>query len=68
MTIAERVFTLAKQQMKTQGDIAKAIGVRQATISAWKSKGIIPSANCIAPLAEFLGVSVDYLIYGKEIT
>jgi transcriptional regulator with XRE-family HTH domain len=68
MTITERVFALAKQQKKTQGDIAAALNVRQATVSAWKYKSTIPSSEVIAPLAEFLGVSCDYLCTGKEFT
>jgi len=66
MNISERVFALAKQQKKTQSDIANALGIRQATVSAWKSKGVIPSSEHIAPLATFLGVSCDYLCTGRE--
>jgi transcriptional regulator with XRE-family HTH domain len=66
MSICERVFELAKQQKKTQGDIADACNVRQATVSAWKAKNAIPSAAFIAPLAELFGVSCDYLCTGKE--
>jgi len=66
MTISERVFELAKQQKKTQSDISAAVNVRQATVSSWKYKNSIPSSELIAPLAEFFGVSCDYLCTGKE--
>lgn len=68
MTISNRIFDLMKAQHKTQTDLANAIGVRQATVSAWKAKNCDPSANLIAPIAEYLGVSCDYLCTGKPFT
>ena len=68
MTISERVFDLARQQKRTQGDIAAAVGVRQATVSAWKYKNTIPSSEFIAPLASLFGVSCDFLCTGVEAT
>ena len=36
MTIAERIFDLAKQQKKRQSDIARFLGVRATTVSEWR--------------------------------
>ena len=66
MTISNRIFALLKEQHKTQTDIAAAIGVRQATVSAWKAQNTNPSADLLAGIAAFLGVSIDYLCTGKE--
>lgn len=68
MTISNRIFALLKEQHKTQTDIAAAIGVRQATVSAWKAQNTNPSADLIAPIAAYLGVSCDYLCTGEEYT
>lgn len=68
MTISNRIFALLKEQHKTQTDIAAAIGVRQATVSAWKAQSTNPSADLIAPIAAYLGVSCDYLCTGEEYT
>lgn len=68
MTISNRIFTLLKEQHKTQTDVANAIGVRQATVSAWKAQNTNPSADLIAPIAAYLGVSCDYLCTGEEYT
>ena len=40
--------------------------VPSGTLSAWKNKGQQPRANTLCNVAEFLGVSLDYLLLGKE--
>lgn len=68
MTISQRIFDLMSTQHKTQTALATAIGVRQATVASWKAKNCDPSANLIAPIAAYLGVSCDYLCTGEEYT
>ncbi len=68
MTISTRIFDLIATQHKTQTALANAIGVRVATVSSWKAKNCDPSADLIAPIAEYLGVSCDYLCTGEEYT
>lgn len=66
MTISSRIFALLKEQGKTQTALANHIGIRVATVSAWKAQNTDPSANLLEKIAEFFGVSVDYLVTGKE--
>lgn len=66
MSISSRIFALLKEQNKTQTALATHIGVRVATVSAWKAQGTDPSANLLGEIADFFGVSVDYLVTGKE--
>lgn len=66
MDINERIFTTLKAQGKTQSDLARALDVRDATISEWKRNRTTPSAATCGRVAEYLGVSVDYLVRGKE--
>ncbi|MCL2185992.1 MAG: helix-turn-helix domain-containing protein [Treponema sp.] len=40
--------------------------VPSGTLSAWKNKGQIPKVNTICNIADFLGVSIEWLITGKE--
>lgn len=68
MTISNRIFDLLAAQRKTQTALANAIGIRVATVSAWKASNCDPSAALIAPIAEYLGVSCDYLCTGKPFT
>lgn len=41
---------------------AQKIGVKRATISAWKKNNTIPKAETISAIAEAYGVSPDYLL------
>lgn len=66
MTISERIFALLEQQNKKQGDLAKRIGVRPATISDWKAKRTSPASDLLEAIAAFFGVSIDYLVTGRE--
>jgi len=66
MTISERIFSLLEQQNKKQGDLAKQIGVRPATISDWKAKRTSPASDLLEAIAAFFGVSIDYLVTGRE--
>ena len=66
MTISSRIFALLKEQGKTQTALATHIGIRVATVSAWKAQNTDPSANLLEKIAEFFDVSVDYLVTGKE--
>ncbi len=47
MELNDRIFDLLSQQNKKQSDLARAIGVRIATISEWKRHRCAPSVNLI---------------------
>ena len=50
----------------TQQELARAIGVTPQHISALEQNKRDPSLPSLARLAEELGVTVDYLVNGKE--
>ncbi len=66
MTISERIFLLLKEKGLTQKALSEYTGISQPAITDWKKKGTNPSADKIVKLSEFLGVSVYYLLTGKE--
>lgn len=41
---------------------ADAFGVTRASITSWKSKNIVPNGSVIAKIADYLGVTTDYLL------
>ena len=60
---AERLKALRKQRNLTQEQLASIIGVERSSIGKYESKArIIPSDDVKYRIAEFFGVSVDYLM------
>lgn len=46
--------------------VAKEAGVTQTALSNWKSGRNTPSATTLQKIADYFGVTIDYLITGKE--
>lgn len=42
------------------------MGVGESTVSTWRRTEVLPRADHAARIAELLGVSVEYLVTGKE--
>lgn len=66
MTVIERVQQLLKENNQSARDLCRSANLKEGTYSAWKKRGTNPSAEFIAPIAEFLGVSIYYLLTGEE--
>lgn len=50
----------------TQKELAQSIGIRQQTVAQYLAGKTVPTAkNCLA-IANYFGVSVDYLLIGYE--
>ena len=57
---------LIKERGITPYRIHKETGIAQSTLSDWKNGKGTPSADNLKKIADFLYVSVDYLLTGKE--
>lgn len=66
MQVTQRIFTLLKHQNKSKADLARYLEIRPTTVTEWDTKGKKPSVEYIYRISEFLGVSTDYLLTGKE--
>jgi len=66
LLIGERVHKLLLEQGKMQKDLADYLNTRPSTVNGWKQGNRTPSTEMLIPISEFLGVSVEYLITGKE--
>jgi transcriptional regulator with XRE-family HTH domain len=42
--------------------VAKDTGISQATLSDWKNGISVPKVDKLAKIADYLGVSLDYLL------
>lgn len=61
------VFEQLLQKYKvTAYQVSKATGIAQSTFSSWKSRRNLLSGERAKQIADYFGVSVDYLMTGKE--
>ncbi|WP_283590337.1 helix-turn-helix domain-containing protein [Ligilactobacillus saerimneri] len=64
--IGQRIRDLRKQKKMSQSELAKIIGVTQTTITAWETGKAEPSSSAVANLADYFGVTTDYLLGRPE--
>ena len=64
MTIYERIESLRKSKGLSQGKLEKQLGFSNGSISKWKNS--TAKVERLQKLADFFGVSVEYLMTGKE--
>lgn len=62
----ERVFSLLNKQNKTKAAMAQALGVSRSAISQWEKNGTEPTYEQCIILSNFLNISLNYLMTGKE--
>lgn len=58
----ERYEKILAEKGLTSYQVSKATGVSQAVLSSWKVKRSKPKFSSIKKIADFLGVSIDYLM------
>ena len=66
MTISQRIFFELKNKGKKHKELAEYTGISTSAISAWNKNNTNPAAENLSTIADFLGVSLEYLITGKE--
>jgi len=64
MSVYERIEKLRKTAKISQGKLEKELGFSNGSISKWKSS--MPNPERLKKLADYFGVSVDYLMNGEE--
>lgn len=56
-----RLRDLRKKRGLTQGVLSELCGLESARVYRWEHCGVIPNIEAAAQLADFFGVSMDYL-------
>lgn len=68
----QKMYEIFEQLLQKYGvsayKVAKAAGVTQSTLSDWKRGRSTPKSENMKKLADYFGVSIDYLMTGKEET
>ncbi len=62
MDFGQRLKSLREEKKITQDELAIHIGVGRPTIAGYETKGKQPSFEILEKLADFFGVSIDYLL------
>lgn len=63
--LSQRIRELRRLRSMSQVDLADRLGVTKQSISNWENDNILPSVDMLVKIADFFGVSTDYLL-GKE--
>lgn len=67
MKIGDKILTELDKQRKPKKELAEYIGGEPASISDWSDSDNLRFWN-VVKASEFLGLSLNYLAYGKEPT
>lgn len=68
MTVVNRIFELLEQSDLNQKMLASIIGVKQNTITRWKTGELKSYTKYLPQIAEALGTTVEYLVTGNTTT
>lgn len=66
MTLSDRIQQLINENNISQSELEKKLGFGKGTISKWKGT-TAPSADKLQKIAEYFGVTLDYLMTGEVI-
>ena len=62
----EKYRALLDKENKTSYQVSKEAGVTQTALSNWKAGRSTPTTKTLQKIADYFGVTVDYLISGKN--
>ena len=65
MTIGERIAQLRKSRSMSQFQLAKTLNIATSTLGMYETNKRKPNMEMLEKLADFFGVSIDYLL-GRE--
>lgn len=62
----QRLMELCKEKGTRPNPVASLLGISSGAVTKWKN-GTIPNGNTLQVLADYFGVSVDYLIGNTDV-
>lgn len=63
---SERIKYLRLSKEFNQGQLADKLGVKKQSVSNWENGNVMPSVDMLERIADFFGVSTDYLLGRDE--
>jgi transcriptional regulator with XRE-family HTH domain len=64
--IIARIDDLLAVQKKARKELILAVGANRGALTNWAKRGTVPAADVALKIADYLGVSVRWLITGKD--
>lgn len=68
INIAKNITDLRKKKGITQEQLAIALNISPQAVSKWETNTSQPDTQTLPLIADYFGVSIDYLFYGKNIS
>ena len=68
INIAKNITDLRKKKDRTQEQLAQALNVSPQAVSKWETNTSQPDIQTLPLIADYFGVSIDYLFYGQDIS
>lgn len=65
-SLAERVERLIYEKGISRTELARQVETKESTIRNWSVRGSSPSAEAAYKVAQYFGVTVEWLVSGKE--
>ena len=65
-SLNENIKKLRVARGLNQVEFAKTIGVTKQCVSNWENDNVVPSIDMLCKIADFFGVSTDYLLGRSE--
>ena len=66
VNIAKHIAVLRKQRGITQEQLADALNISPQAVSKWETNTSQPDTQTLPLIADYFGVGIDYLFYGKD--
>jgi len=64
--VLERIERLREKKQISGNRLCKGVGIAQSTYATWFANNSIPKADKLQKIADYFGVSLDYLTKGEE--
>lgn len=63
--LSEKIRALRRKSGLSQDELAERLGVSRQAVSKWELGSAVPIADTLVDIADFFGVSLDYLMRGN---
>jgi transcriptional regulator with XRE-family HTH domain len=62
MNFGEKIKYLSKTKGTTPANVLRELNINHSAVTAWKKKNQTPVGDTVAKLADYFGVTTDYLL------